>query len=322
MKELNSMKLSIIIPVYNVEQYIAKCLESCLIRDIPTEDYEIVVVNDGSPDNSVAIVEGYIKNHSNVRLVNRENGGLSAARNTGLKAAKGDYVWFVDSDDWIEENCLSTLLGRIEAENLDVLCMNLQLCFDSGRIKPYVVIHPAEDMVYNGRDFICNVDMPPAAWCSIYRRQYLIENNFRFLEGVLHEDMEFTPRVYCMAERIQLYDHQVYNYYQREGSIMKSVRNVKRCRDLLTICDHLYDFTVKHLEQGTPAYDCMMYKIAFTFSQSVYFHSTEAFPLSEYKKKAYYPLRIGANQSLGQKAKYWLLNLSISLYLVILRKGK
>jgi hypothetical protein len=164
--------------------------------------------------------------------------------------------------------------------------------------------------------------MPPAAVCGIYRRKYLIENNFCFLEGVLHEDMDFTPRVYSIAERIQLYDHPVYNYYQREGSIMKSVCNVKRCRDLLTICDHLYDFMVEHLEKGTAAYGCMMDKIAFTFSQSVYFYSTEAFPLSEYKKKAYYPLRISTNRPMGQKAKYWLLNLSIPLYLIILRKCK
>lgn len=316
------MKLSIIIPVYNVEQYIAKCLESCLWQDISAEDYEIVVVNDGSPDNSVAIVEDYKKEHTNIRLVNRENRGLGNARNTGLKEAKGDYVWFVDSDDWIEENCLNNLLGRIVAGRLDVLCINLQLCYHSGQIEPYVVEHPAGEKIYNGRDFICNIAMPPAAVCGIYRRQYLLDNGFQFMEGVLHEDMDFTPRVYCMAERIQFYDHPVYNYYQRKGSIMKSVRNVKRCRDMLTICDHLYEFTKKHVEKGTPVYDCMMDKIAFTFSQSVYFYSQEAFPLTEYKKRTYYPLRVSSNYSLTQKAKYWLLNLSIPLYLFIQRKGR
>lgn len=316
------MKLSIIIPVYNVEHYITKCMESCLSQDIPVEDYEIVVVNDGSPDNSAAIVEDYMQKYPNVRLMHRKNGGLSAARNTGLEEAKGDYVWFVDSDDWIEENCLATLLERIEAGRLDVLCINLQLCYEDGRIVPYTVNHPTGEKVYGGRDFICNVEMPPAAVCGIYRRQYLQDNGFRFLEGVLHEDMEFTPRVYCMAERIQFYDYPVYNYYQREGSIMKSVRNVKRCRDLLTICDHLYDFTVKYVEKGTPAYECMMDKIAFTFSQSVYYYSEEAFALSEYKKKEYYPFKVRTKCSFQQKTKYWLLNFSLPLYLFILRKGR
>lgn len=316
------LKLSIIIPVYNVEPYIAKCLDSCLQQDLPTDEYEIIVVNDGSPDNSLTIVKHYMQLYQNIRLVNRTNGGLSAARNTGLKEAEGEYVWFVDSDDRIEENCIGTLWSRIDASNLDVLCFTLQLCYDSGCVQPYVVEHPDGEQIYNGLDFICSVDMPPAAVCGIYRRQYLIDNGFSFLEGVLHEDMDFTPRVYSMAERIAFYDRPIYNYYQREGSIMKSVRHVKRCRDLLTICDHLYEFTIKNIPQDSPAFACMMDKIAFTFSQSVYYYSREAFPLSEYKKKSYYPLKISSKYSLAQKAKYWLINQSIALYLFIQRKGK
>lgn len=316
------LKLSIIIPVYNVEPYLARCLDSCLKQNIPADEYEIIVVNDGSTDHSVAIVESYIQRFSNVRLVNRDNGGLSAARNTGLKEAKGEYVWFVDSDDWIEPNVLKELTERVYKHELDVLCINLQLYYDNGRVEPYRVNHPAGEEVCNGYDFICNVNMPPAAVCGIYRRLYLLNNGFWFLEGVLHEDMDFTPRVYCKAERILFYDRSIYNYYQREGSIMKSVRNVKRCRDLLTICDHLYEFTIQNLSHGTPAFECMMEKVAFTFSQSVYYYSQEAFPMSEYKKRPYYPLRIASGCSLGEKAKYWLLNLSIPLYLFIQRKGK
>ena len=96
------LKLSIIIPVYNVEPYIAKCLDSCLQQDLPADEYEIIVVNDGSPDNSVVIVKDYMQRYLNVRLVNRENGGLSAARNTGLAHANGYYVAFLDDDDeWV-----------------------------------------------------------------------------------------------------------------------------------------------------------------------------------------------------------------------------
>ena len=100
-------KLSIIIPVYNVENYVGKCLESCLNQDIPKNEYEIIVVNDGTKDNSVQVIEKYITPENNIRLIHRKNGGLSAARNTGLKEAKGEYVWFVDSDDWIENNVLN-----------------------------------------------------------------------------------------------------------------------------------------------------------------------------------------------------------------------
>lgn len=90
-------KLSIIIPMYNVDQYIGKCLDSCLKQDISKDEYEIIVVDDESPDNSSSIVEEYMKNNMNIRLIYRKNGGLSAARNTGLKEAKGEYIWFVAS---------------------------------------------------------------------------------------------------------------------------------------------------------------------------------------------------------------------------------
>ena len=98
------MILSIIIPVYNVEKYVEKCIRSCENQDIPKENYEVIVVNDGSPDGSLAIVERLANEFSNIKVINQENKGLSMARNTGLEAAKGEYVWFVDSDDWIEEN--------------------------------------------------------------------------------------------------------------------------------------------------------------------------------------------------------------------------
>lgn len=96
------VKLSIIIPVYNVELYIEKCLQSCLSQDIPYDEYEIIVVNDGSPDGSLAIAESIAKTTTNMTIISQKNGGLSAARNTGMSVAKGEYIWFVDSDDWIE----------------------------------------------------------------------------------------------------------------------------------------------------------------------------------------------------------------------------
>lgn len=113
-------KLSIIIPVYNVEKYVGRCLESCLDQDLPKDEYEIIVVNDGTQDNSVQVIEKYIKPENNVTLIHRENGGLSAARNTGLKHAQGEYVWFVDSDDWIEKDSLSKLIQYIKKYDLDV----------------------------------------------------------------------------------------------------------------------------------------------------------------------------------------------------------
>ena len=104
------MKLSLIIPVYNVEQYIGRCLQSCLSQaNVTAEDYELVIVNDGTKDNSMQVVEEMTRGCTNITVINQHNQGLSMARNVGLKAAKGEYVWFIDSDDWIESNMIEEL---------------------------------------------------------------------------------------------------------------------------------------------------------------------------------------------------------------------
>lgn len=106
------MKLSIIIPIYNVEKYIERCAESVLNQNVPPSQYEVIFVNDGTKDNSVEILKKAINFniHSNFQIRDKENGGLSSARNFGLEHATGDYVWFVDSDDWIESNCLAKIV--------------------------------------------------------------------------------------------------------------------------------------------------------------------------------------------------------------------
>lgn len=316
----NMLKLSIIIPVYNVEPYIANCLDSCLQQDIPIEEYEIIVVNDGSPDNSVGIVGNYMQRSPIIRLVNRDNGGLSAARNTGLKEAKGEYVWFIDSDDWIEPNVLKGLTERAYRDKLDVLCFNLQLAFADGHIENFYISSEENGRVFNGCDFIYKVGMPPAAWAALYRRDFLEKNALCFYDGILHEDQEFTPRSYCLAERIAFVDQVVYNYNQREGGIMKSKQSERKCKDLLTVADSLYAFIQRQRNKlHKEAYWTLMNHVSFAFSQSLANYRKGYFNLSEYKQKPYYPLCINPLLSNKNKWKYRLINLSLSLYLKLYR---
>ena len=310
------LKLSFVIPVYNVEKYIGRCLESCLNQDLTAEDYEIVVVNDGTPDNSVAVVEKYQRQHPHIRLVNRVNGGLSAARNTGLSDAKGEYVWFVDSDDHIEPNCARALVEQARRDHLDVLCFNLKLEYPDGLTKDYHVSHDTDGKIYSGQEFITSVGMPPATCVALYKRDFLIDNYLQFYEGILHEDQEFTPRVYCLARRIAYIARPVYYYLQREDSIMKSNRNAKRCRDLLAVADSLYAFTLEHLKVSTPAYKTMMRKVYFSVTQSLAFYSREAMPLSEYRIRPYFPMDTSILSG-SMKLKAMLANMSLSIYLLI-----
>ena len=117
------MILSIIIPVYNVEPFVEKCIRSCEAQDASKDDYEIVVVNDGSKDNSVDVVNRVANEFENIRVLSQPNAGLSAARNTGMREAKGEYYMFVDSDDWIAENCLTKLIGKLRKERPDDLAI-------------------------------------------------------------------------------------------------------------------------------------------------------------------------------------------------------
>ena len=152
------LKLSIIVPVYKVEQYLHKCVDSLLHQDLSEEEYEIILVDDGSPDSCGDICEEYASKFVQVKVVHQENGGLSAARNSGIKVAQGLYVQFVDSDDYLEPNVLRILVAKMETDQLDILRFNYRNVneqyetFEPKKVsKPFVVYR---DEVCNGLTFL------------------------------------------------------------------------------------------------------------------------------------------------------------------------
>lgn len=315
-RSIKQMKLSVVIPVYNVEQWIGRCLESVYDQNLNEKDFEVIVVDDGTKDNSIKIVEDFAVLKTNIKIIHQENQGLSAARNTGLKHAMGDYVWFIDSDDCIETDSVAALLDHAIEKNLDVLCFGINLLFDDGKKEQYNISYG--EGVMDGSSFLTKVGMPPAAWCALYRRQYMQDNKLTFMVGVLHEDQEFTPRAYYLAKRIEYIPTVVYNYAQRDGSIMKSNKNAnKKAVDLLMICDSLYDFVSTKVGKNEDAYVAMMYKISFAFSQSLKNYSRDCFSLSKYKEKPYYPLQINEFLSKSDRIKFRIINFSLPLYLVL-----
>ena len=315
------MKLSIIIPVYNVEKFVGRCLNSCLQQNIPHKEYEIIVVNDGTEDDSMDIVMRYKNEYDNIVVINQDNKGLSCARNEGIKIAKGEYLWFVDSDDTIEENCLNFLLDTAFSNDLDVLCFNYYLIEeDNGKIASSHISHNKNTYIYNGKDFICKVSMPHPAWLSLYRKDFLKKHSLFFIEGIYYEDQEFTPRAYYLANRILYLDKPVYYYVQRKGSIMRGDNPQsykKRAKDMLVVADSLYSFIGIYMKQDEEGYGIMLKNVAFAFSQSLKFYNKSYFPLQIYKSKNYYPFDL---KVIGRyKLKYQIMNLSLNLYLFLLR---
>lgn len=262
------VKVSFIVPVYNVEKYMRKCVDSLLAQDY--SDYEIILVDDGSTDGSGAICDDFTANslnansHVPIRVIHQENAGLSAARNTGIKAARGTYLCFVDSDDYWEENVLGALMEQLEREDLDVLRFD----YRNVRIKSkgvnelrnervYEVFEPnktpryidTKNEVVDGEMYL-NTRMGYACYAVMYiMRREIVP---LFTQGIHFEDVEWLPRMMLRAKRGNCTTMVVYNYLMRQGSITKTQGDKKKIRknleDRLLIIDRYKQYREQNPE--------------------------------------------------------------------------
>ena len=211
-----ALRLSIIIPFYNVERFISECLDSVFEQDIPLSEYEVICVNDGSPDNSRAIVLDYMKRYSNLRLIEHEkNKKLGAARNTGRSIALGRYIWNVDSDDKIVPNCLSELLRICEENNLDVLEFRpISFCGDRQISLPVVppTLCPMSGLEYMEQLNSYDLSQMSSVWRKIIKQSFLDENRIFSPEINFGEDVPFSFKVLVCAKRFMCINNTCYLY--------------------------------------------------------------------------------------------------------------
>lgn len=242
-------KLSLIIPVYNVEQYVGRCLQSCLKQPyVMADDFELVIVNDGTKDNSMAIVEEMTRDSSNVTIVNQHNQGLSMARNAGLKAAKGEYVWFIDSDDWIEEGCLHEIIQHLVQTDVDILQLQYRNVYTDGT--PSDEHYSTIEGVMKSKDWFVRNDYYAAVPFMIYRKALLENHQLQFYPGIYHEDSEFKPKAVYLAETCASYDKVAYNYFKGNSSSITAVLKLKNGIDLFTVMNSLYAFADENKIEG------------------------------------------------------------------------
>lgn len=235
------MKLSIVIPVYNTEKYLEKCLASCINQEVKMADYEIVVVDDGTKDNAMGIARRFQENYSNIKIFSQENAGLSAARNMGLSHCSGDYVWFVDSDDYISNDSLSFIFNKIE-ENPDIICLQAK------RTDEDIPRNKFSGNVKNGYDVLLHSfdDWDRCVPYFIFNRQFLDNHKLSFYIGIFHEDDEFTPRALVFAKKVCVIDRPLYFYWVKtENTITKSI-NPKKSYDNIIVAENLGDFKEKN----------------------------------------------------------------------------
>lgn len=235
---------SIIIPVYNVEKYLRECIESVLVQDF--NDFEIILVNDGSTDGSQDICEEYALSYSDkIRLINKKNGGLSDARNIGMKQAQGEYLIFVDSDDYITNGSLKTFYNELskrkkEKINTEVLITRLMQVYTDGT-KKYMDNSMPSDAINSGSKEFAIEWIFKSSQTTWPAQRYVVNRNFiegkglEFKKGYLHEDVDWTMKLFLYAEQIICSENYWYAHrIDRSGSIT-SKPNVKRVTDVIDI---------------------------------------------------------------------------------------
>lgn len=303
-------KFSIIIPVYNVEDYIGKCLDSVFNQTF--NDYEVIVVNDGTKDNSMEIVKEY-----DVKIINQENMGLSEARNTGVKKAKGEYIIFLDSDDFIEKDLLKRI-NDSSKNNPDIIRFQIEDYENNEVTNKY------EEDSFNGLNGveafkrICSYHYIENAWAYAIRREYYIKEKYKFKKGTYHEDFGLIPLVIIKSKKVNSINYIGYNYVQRNGSIMNSNDYSKTKKKV----EDFYSHYIYLIEEGNKLKTDTTYYKSFISNSLI-------LKITELKKEDYkfYKRKLKEekvfdnilNDTFSRKVKKVLLKLSPKLYYKIMK---
>ncbi len=213
-------KFSLIVPVYNVENYIRKCIMSLLNQTF--KDFEVIVVNDGTKDKSIDKIKDL-----DVTIITQKNKGLSQARNEGVKKAKGEYLIFIDSDDYVEENLLEEI-NKSLVNNPDLVRFQIQEVKENGEITKYMETPFFEKSGEEAFSLISKYHFVENAWCYAIKRTYYQQEKFKFKENTVHEDFGLIPLVIIKAKVVNSIEYIGYNYLQRIGSIMNNIDDYEK----------------------------------------------------------------------------------------------
>ena len=227
-------KVSVIVPVYNVEKYLSKCLDSLVNQTL--KDIEIIVVNDGATDNSAAVIDSFVCKYPQIISLTKENGGLSDARNYGMPYATGEYIGFVDSDDYVDIDMYEKLYTKAKEENSDIVECDLHHVFPDGTIDTEVGdrIQDKKQMLMMGRSVV---------WNKIYRREWLEKTEIKFPKGLIYEDVEFFCK---LVPHIKIYSYvdAASIYYVQRGESINNKQSLKTLH-ILKILENIKQYYQK-----------------------------------------------------------------------------
>ena len=229
-------KASVIVPVYKVEEYLEKCVQSILAQT--ERDFELILVDDGSPDRCGALCDSLAQTDSRIRVIHQENQGLGGARNTGIREARGDWLLLVDSDDWIEPKILEKAMEAGLREEADLVMFAFRTVDEQGRELGVFREDMPKERGITLQEHKEALLTAPCAWNKLYRRGFFQGTGLAYPPRVWYEDLRTTPKLMAKAGRMVFLDEVGYNYLQRQGSIMNSA-NLERNREILDAFDDL-----------------------------------------------------------------------------------
>ena len=242
--------LTVVIPVYNVEKYLNRCLESILIQG--WKNYDIILVDDGSTDRSPQICDDYVKAYDFISVIHKETGGLSEARNTGLSQAKGEYIYFPDSDDWLEPDTFIALAEALESQKFDIISFNRE--FVKGE-EDVIISDPVETQVFNGKDAFVHMlkhsYITGFANDKIYRKSLFVDHDILFPKGKYYEDLGTNYKLFLSAKKVYATNQKYYHYLIDNPDSITQSWNEKKFRDMFEFYKEVFysDFVRSQLNQ-------------------------------------------------------------------------
>jgi len=223
------MKLSIIIAAYNCEKYIKRCIYSCINQNYNIQNYEIIVIDDGSTDKTLSILNQLQKKVANLIVISQKNKGLGASRNIGIKYSQGTYLWFIDGDDYIATDVLDSIVRKIELEKLDVLALDYSIVDEEyNQISKNNSSFRIDSNIVSGSCFYKDNYLQSYTWLFLFKKKLFTENNIFFKEKINMQDSEILPKLLIHSKKVALYNTVCYYYVQHQNSFTNTSNGEKR----------------------------------------------------------------------------------------------
>lgn len=317
---MKSPAVSVIVPVYKVEAYLDRCVESILRQTF--SDMQVLLVDDGSPDACGSMCDSYAAKDSRVQVIHKANGGLSDARNAGFEASTGEYVLFIDSDDYIEPTMVEVLYRLVQTHNADIACCGIANCYETGRFPQYAL---DEEFTCSGkealREVLIGARIPGGIVDKLIRRDVM--GSHRFLKGKTYEDAFFTPGLLLNAQTVAVTTQSLYNYWHRSGSITTQRFN-PRAMDVIDAYLYTLDIVRERCPEMMPAAQFRVHWAHFVVLDRMLeehnYHKLPQYPaVRSYLKKTWWAIVKDPYFQKSRKIAAVALKINIRLYALLSR---